>query len=201
MDLIDVDGDVVVAGPDTAAHLSGRHSTAFGVRFRPGALPRLLRVPAAELRDLRVPLRELRPELSGAPVLTAGIRLLADEPHPVTAPWTLPMLQHVTTRLDSGAAVSSVAEDIGYSTRNLQRHCVAVYGYPPVTLRRVLRFRRAVSLVRAGMAISEAAARAGYADQPHLSREVRELAGIPVTQLGSAAKRSTEMPSGSSTVA
>lgn len=201
MDLIELDGDVVVAGPDTTAHLDIQRSAAFGVRFRPGVLPRLLKVPAVELRDHRVPLRELRPELSGAPVLAAATGLLGEEPQPATAPWTLPLLHHVTTRLDSGAAVSSLAEDIGYSTRNLQRQCVAVYGYPPATLRRVLRFRRAVNLIRAGTAIADAAARAGYADQPHLSREVREFAGVPVTALDSGANRSTETPPGSSTVA
>ena len=44
-------------------------------------------------------------------------------------------------------------------------------------------------------------ATAGYADQPHLHREVRSLAGVPLRQLASAANRSTDVPSGSSTVA
>lgn len=51
-------------------------------------------------------------------------------------------------------------------------------------LRRVLRLRRAVDLLRAGVAPAEVAARAGYADQPHLSREVRALAGRSPGQFG-----------------
>ena len=78
---------------------------------------------------------------------------------------------------------------------------VAVYGYGPATLRRVLRFREAVRLLRSGHTVADAAAQVGYADQSHLSRQVRELAGVPAGRLYSGAKRSIEVPSGSSTVA
>jgi AraC-like DNA-binding protein len=201
MDLIELDGEVLVAGPDSSAHLSAQQEAAAGIRFRPGALPRLLAVPAADLRDRRVPLRELRPELAGAPPMVAASRLLRSEASATTAPWSLPLLREVTARLAAGIPVRAVADHAGYSARNLQRHCVAVYGYPPATLRRVLRFRRALTMVRAGVPTADAAARAGYADQPHLHRDVRDLAGVPLRQLGSAANRSTEVPSGSSTVA
>jgi AraC-like DNA-binding protein len=201
MDLIDLDGELVVAGPDTRAHLSIIRSKAAGVRFRPGVLPRMLGVPAAELRNLRVPLRELRPDLAGAPLTTATARLLTAEPSTATAPWALPLLADVTARLGAGTAVHTVADETGYSARNLQRQCVAVYGYGPAMLRRVLRFRRALELLRAGAATADAAARAGYADQPHLYREVRDLAGVPLAQVYSAANRSTDVPSGSVTVA
>lgn len=201
MDLISIDGEIVVAGPDTRAHPSGPHAEAVGVRFRPGVLPRLLSVPAAELRDLRVPLAELRPELAGASPAAAAMRLLLDEPTACTAPWTLPLLRQITTLLSAGAPVGAVADEAGYSARNLRRQCIAVFGYPPATLRRVLRFRRALAMVRSGMPTADAAARAGYADQPHLHREVRDLAGVPLSQLGSAANRSIDVPSGSVTVA
>lgn len=201
MDLIDLDGEVLVAGPDTGPHLSEQRALATGLRFRPGALPRLLGVPAAELCNQRVPLRELRPELSGAPLLTAAARLLTTEPSAATAPWALPLLAEVTARLGAGVAVSTVADETGYSARNLQRQCLAVYGYGPAMLRRVLRFRRAIEFLRAGAATADAAARAGYADQSHLYREVRDLAGVPPARLYSAANRSTEVPSGSVTVA
>ncbi|GEL19666.1 hypothetical protein [Pseudonocardia asaccharolytica] len=58
-------------------------------------------------------------------------------------------------------------------------------------------------LADAGVPAAEAAARTGYADQPHLSREVRALAGVPLGQLlaGSGANRATPLPSGSRTMA
>jgi AraC-like DNA-binding protein len=106
--------------------------------------------------------------------------------------------------------VSEVADALGVTTRSLNRHSGAVFGYGPAVLRRVLRFRRAVALLRAGLPPAEVAARAGYSDQPHLSREVRSFAGLSPARLAparldpaqaSGANRSTPLPSGSSTVA
>jgi AraC-like DNA-binding protein len=175
------------------------------LRFRPGVLPRLLGVPASELRNNRVPLRELR---GGSPhrgsLADLAGAFLADEPRPETAPWSLPLLRHVTTSLAAGSPVGELARDIGWSSRSLQRQCTAVYGYGPATLRRILRFRRAVRMLGDELPNIEVAARAGYADQPHLHREVRDLAGVPLATLRqdfSGANRSTQLPSGSATVA
>jgi methylphosphotriester-DNA--protein-cysteine methyltransferase len=67
----------------------------------------------------------------------------------------------------------------------LRRRCQAVVGYGPKTLQRVLRFRRFVSRIDAGPPAGRAAhdlaalaADAGYADQAHLTRECRALAGL-----------------------
>lgn len=203
MDLIQMHGRVVVAGPDTTAFVSPRGREPFvGLRFRPGALPRLLGVPAAELRNSRVPLNELRVTGSYSRSLVELAAELASEGLAAeTAPWSLPLLTHVTRSLGAGAAVTEVAQQIGWSSRTLQRQCAAVYGYGPAMLRRILRFRRAVRLLHGGTPYVEVAACAGYADQPHLHREVRDLAGLPLGQLASGANRSTEVPSGSSTVA
>lgn len=226
MDLVWTDGELLVAGPDTRAFLSDRGAggTSSGLRFRPG----LLKVPAAELRNRRVPLAELRPgparaalarlDAGADPVgvllgLGAGLASGAGTRARETAPWSPAALQHVTGRLADGAAVSEVAEALGITTRSLGRHCAAVFGYGPAVLRRVLRFRRAVGLLDGGLAPAEVAARAGYADQPHLSREVRSLAGLSPGQLvpgrpepdlpgryrPSGANRSIPLPSGSST--
>ena len=99
---------------------------------------------------------------------------------------------------------TEVAQQVGWSARTLQRQCAAVYGYGPATLRRILRFRRAVRLLSGGLPSTEVATRAGYADQPHLHREVRDLAGVSLASLrqeSSSANRSTDVPSGSATVA
>jgi AraC-like DNA-binding protein len=201
MDLIQMDDDVFVAGPDTAAFISEHSAVARGIRFRPGVLPRLLGVPAVEVCNTRVALDELRPNAVGGSLMSVAEGLLRGETARETAPWRLSVLRHVTHRLGSGAAVQAVADEIGWSARNLQRQCAAVYGYGPATLRRILRFRRAVRLLDAGVGATDTAAMAGYADQAHLSRQVRDLAGVPAGQLGSEANRSTGVPSGSTTVA
>ncbi|HZB51744.1 MAG TPA: DUF6597 domain-containing transcriptional factor, partial [Mycobacteriales bacterium] len=61
LDLMWLGGSLVIAGPDTGpvpSSLAGGTEIA-AVRFRPGAAPAVLGVPAAELRDQRVPLAEL----------------------------------------------------------------------------------------------------------------------------------------------
>ena len=206
MDLIRMGGRVVVAGPDTSAFIAARGQQAVtGLRFRPGVLPRLLGVPAAELVGRRVPLDDFG-AVRGHSTLTGITAELASRPERMeTAPWSLEALRHVTSMLAAGASVGRVAHDTGLSSRTVHRHCRAVYGYGPAMVRRILRFRRAVSLLQSGRAPADVAADAGYADQPHLHREVRAFAGTTVSAFndgqGRGAKRSTEVPSGSSTVA
>ena len=206
MDLMRMDGRIVVAGPDTTASVSPRQGEPFvGLRFHPGVLPRMLGVPASELRNDRVALTDLRSGLPRRRTLTElAAALASNEPRPETAPWSLSLLGHVTRSLAAGSGVAHVARDIGWSPRTMQRQCTSVYGYGPATLRRILRFRRAVLLIGDGLPSTEVAARAGYADQPHLHREVRDLAGVPLASLrqeSNSANRSTQLPSGSATVA
>jgi AraC-like DNA-binding protein len=132
-----------------------------------------------------------------------AVALASEEPRPETAPWSLPLLSRVTASLSAGSAVTDIAREVGWSSRTMQRQCSAVYGYGPATLRRILRFRRAVRLLDDGLPYIEVAARAGYADQPHLHREVRELAGVPLAAMrqDSGANKSAQLPSGSATVA
>ncbi|VVJ21175.1 Transcriptional regulator [Amycolatopsis camponoti] len=61
LDLVVGDGEVFIAGPDTAAWSSVTRPGAElrGVRFTPGRAPAVLGVAADELRDRRVPLDEL----------------------------------------------------------------------------------------------------------------------------------------------
>ncbi|HEX2287086.1 MAG TPA: AraC family transcriptional regulator [Mycobacterium sp.] len=206
MDLIRMNGRIVVAGPDTTASVTPRDGEAFvGLRFRPGILPRLLGVPAHEVRNDRVPLTDLRSMPSRDRSLVGLASELASErPRAETAPWSLPMLSQVTDSLAAGSTVADVAAEVGWSRRTLQRQCTAVYGYGPAVLRRILRFRNAVQLLNDGHSYADVAARAGYADQPHLHREVRGLAGAPLASLrqdANGANRSTQLPSGSATVA
>jgi AraC-like DNA-binding protein len=83
----------------------------------------------------------------------------------------------------AGASVAGIADRVGFSARQLHRRCLPVFGYGPRRLGRVLRLGAAIEAVRAGKALVEVAGDCGYADQAHLTREVRALAGTTPTGL------------------
>jgi AraC-like DNA-binding protein len=62
----------------------------------------------------------------------------------------------------------------------LHRRSLDAFGYGPKTLARMLRLQRALAAARSGVPLADTAMRTGFADQAHLSREVRALAGIPL---------------------
>jgi AraC-like DNA-binding protein len=190
MDLVWTGQELLVAGPDTGPHPTRREPGVLsaGLRFAPGRLPALLGVPAAEVRDQRVPVAELHPALARR----ALARLEQGErPLPVLLGLALALpgepAEHafrvVATQLAQGASAAATAQRLGWTERSLHRRCLAAFGYGPAVLRRVLRFRRASLLLYDGVPIAEAAAVAGYADQPHLSREMRALAGVAPSQI------------------
>ncbi|KUH82504.1 MULTISPECIES: DUF6597 domain-containing transcriptional factor [unclassified Mycobacterium] len=121
MDLIRMDGRIIVAGPDTTAATSVRGTEpVLGLRFRPGVLPRLLGMPADRLRNQRVPLAEVRPGTGQSRSLVElAVRLASDDPRAETAPWPLPLLRRVTGQLAAGSTVDQVAAEMGWSRRTV----------------------------------------------------------------------------------
>jgi AraC-like DNA-binding protein len=192
IDLVWADGGLFVAGPDTVARDAPARSAYVGVRFHPGWAPTLLGVPAADLRDAMVPLdalwggadaRRLTEAAAGSAAtavaaLTAAVRERLRRSGPPE-----PVIRRLAHGLGTGHSVSAVAARLGLSERQLHRRSLASFGYGPKTLARVLRFDRAVALARAGVPYATVAATVGYADQAHLAREVRALAGVPLTTL------------------
>jgi AraC-like DNA-binding protein len=80
--------------------------------------------------------------------------------------------------------VADVADRVHLSERQLQRRFAERVGYGPKTFQRIERFQRAVAqLGREGVELARAAALAGYADQAHLTRESRRLAGLSPREL------------------
>ncbi len=122
MDLIRMDSRVVVAGPDTSALLTTRGVEALvGLRFRPGALPRLFSVPASELVGQRGPLDELCTVRARTHLVEIAGELTSRPQRTETAPWSLDSLRRVTATLALGTPVDQVARDSGWSNRTLQR--------------------------------------------------------------------------------
>ncbi|WP_188726200.1 AraC family transcriptional regulator [Pseudoclavibacter endophyticus] len=75
--------------------------------------------------------------------------------------------------------VEAVADEIGWSRRQLARRCTQEFGLSPKRLVRVARFERSWRSAASGTPLADVAALAGYADQSHLANEWRELAGRP----------------------
>ena len=87
------------------------------------------------------------------------------------------------------AVVAAVARRLGVSERTLHRDVVAATGLPPSLLARVRRFQAAVGMLGAGRPhLATVAAACGYADQSHLTREVRRFAGLPPAALVAAGR-------------
>ena len=80
--------------------------------------------------------------------------------------------------------MARLAGRLGISERQLRRRFQSAAGYPPRTLARVLRLQRFLSLAeRDGRDLARLAADAGYADQPHLTRDCTRLTGLPAAAL------------------
>jgi AraC-like DNA-binding protein len=174
-------------------------TTVVGVRFRPGAAPSVLGLPAAELVDLAVGTDELwgraaaalgervagatSPEEALARLQQHIVGRLGDAPGPD------PLVSEAVRRLMPWRTgdVGSLTSSLFISERQLRRRCQAAVGLAPKVLHRMLRFQGFLALAQEAFAhgrtptddgVAVLAAEAGYADQPHLTRECLRLTGV-----------------------
>lgn len=221
IDIVWLGDRLIVAGADTHAQIAQSRPgfATTGIRFAPGFAPALLGIPAHELTNQRIPLDAI-----WASRLVGAMSDRLEATGQTDADGLALILEHlVVDRLsaldvsrahrsrgllrlaEAGLPATEIADRLDLSPRQLHRHAVDDFGYGVRTLHRVLRFQRAVGLISEGLPLATVAATAGFADQPHLNREVKALAGITPAQLagasGNAANRSTELPSGSRSVA
>jgi AraC-like DNA-binding protein len=196
-DIVWIDGEgIVVAGPATREGLVDipAGAAAVGVRFGPGAAGAALGLAAYELRDRTVALEhlwgpeasELAERLAGAsrPARLAALAAaVAGRLDGARAPD--PLVAHASALLAGGLPVSATSREVALTERHLRRRFHHAVGYGPKTLQRVLRLRRFLALAEsgAGADLARVALEAGYADQPHLTRECAELAGLPPAAL------------------
>ena len=80
-------------------------------------------------------------------------------------------------RNERGAARIVGRRVAGRSARTLERACRAWLGYGPKTLLAIERGRGALPRIVAGEPLADVAADLGYADQPHMTREISRLFG------------------------
>lgn len=180
-----------IRGADTHAHAVDAfpERTFVGVRFRPGAAADVLGLHGAELADARVGVSEVwgRAEMEriesrlldctsaaqAAALLEDAVAARVRGTPDSAVDGVVTVLHHERT------PVRELAGRLGLSERQLRRRCVDALGYGPKTLDRILRFQRfrALAVQRRDLGLADLAAVAGYADQPHLTRECGRLSG------------------------
>lgn len=88
----------------------------------------------------------------------------------------------------AGTSVAHIANAAGLSLRQLQRWFATHIGMPPRSYLRLLRFREAIGGVHGDATLADTAAAYGYADQAHMARDFRTLAGVPPSSARGRAK-------------
>jgi AraC-like DNA-binding protein len=188
-----------IAGPMTVpvAASTSTGTVTLGVRFKPGAAAALLGISASEMRDSHVPLRELWPQ----------VRLQEARDQTLAATDTL-TLRDAASAVDAllrqamppdrfiadacrwfahrpGEPASAFIAGSGLSERQARRRFHEHVGYGPKMLQRILRMQRVLWLLSRPSpprSLASLAQAGGYADQAHLTREMRALTGqLPTT--------------------
>ncbi len=96
-------------------------------------------------------------------------------------------VRHAWARMQAGGSVRDVAREVGWSADHLSRRFTGEFGVRPSVAARMGRFHRVRHEIarRAGtgtLDLAGVAADHGYADQAHLAREFRALAGCTATR-------------------
>jgi len=200
IDLVFCEGELLIAGPDTeSVELEVVPNRSYvGLRFRAGHAPAVLGMPASELLDQRISASEvlgarafaLSERLSSASSLRAAAAGLEQtvtrwlhDAAPSDALVARAIIDLQTPRADW--SVATLAAQLGVSERQLRRRFLHAVGYGPKLFERVSRLRRFIHAASSPHTdgLAALAAEAGYADQPHLTRECRELTALTPSQL------------------
>jgi len=187
----------VVGGARSAAHV---HDTPAGTRsvgvlLRVGAAPRLLGDAASAFAERHTGLDALwgadagllqealgaaqsgaEPSDEATLALVEAALVARLRPHPTPAG-----LDVAVARLERGATVAAAARAAGRSPRTLRLWFDEAVGVAPVTWARVRRVQRALRLALGDPDWAGVALAAGYCDQAHLCRDVKEIAGVSPT--------------------
>lgn len=188
-------GFAVIGGPRITSYLrkAPTDGRTVGVVLRPEACGLLLGVPALDLAHRHTRLEDVwgaaaetaRDRLAQAATLEAAVdtleRLLIERLprarglHPVVA--------EALARLPT-SPVRDVVRSTGYSHRRVTELFTRATGLSPKRYARVARLEGALRVWEQSPAIRlcDLAQAAGYCDQPHFSREFKELAGMTLGQ-------------------
>ncbi|MEE2526876.1 AraC family transcriptional regulator [Hyphobacterium sp. HN65] len=152
------------------------HGDAFGVG---GAVVLNLPAPAADgFSAIRVSDPEALERLARRdPLKAAEVAREECETVPPLSPahWLVRLTRLLSAEND--LPIEAMAAQCGVSAEHAARACKRWFGLSPVQLRKERRLQAAIALLRAGASPAEAASGAGFADQPHLTRLLKQATG------------------------
>jgi AraC-like DNA-binding protein len=194
------DAAPVVVGPMTHREVTPilPGAGAVGIRFAPGHAAAVLGVAASAIVDLKVevadlwrgPIAEpLDPDLppeARRRIAEARFVVQARPVDPGRCDRRVSAAVAWLARNPTGR-IRDLARMLELSERQLHRRFLDAVGYAPKTFQRIARFQHVLALAASQGDLADLAIAAGYADQAHMTREVRELAGAtPTAVLGHA---------------
>ena len=186
-------GHAVVGGVRTRSYVKALSPAArsVGALLKPGTGELLFGVPNGQLADCHVPLATLWgrtateaafERLHGADSIDDGLSILEDIllAHLPPRPVLHPVVAYGLRELPRCDRVGDVVARTGYSHKRIVELFDRQVGLSPKTYSRMRRFQRAIRILERnpGAAWSEVALRAGYSDQPHFSRDFRNITGM-----------------------
>lgn len=162
-----------------------------GIRFKPGQARHFLKAAAKELTDrcepasglLAFSLDSVAGHLGSADIFARFDAILLAQ---------AALVQPYTARIDSAAAliaasrgmlgIEQAADAFGTGRRQFERVFLDTVGIAPKLFSSIVRFHCAGRLIRQapapGMTLADIAHACGYADQSHMNRDFRRLAGM-----------------------
>ena len=146
-----------------------------GIRFMRGTF--LTHVPATVMVDTTVSL----------PMNASGSFFLADEEWPVptyeTVDEFVAALEQRTLLSDDPMVLAALqGDERTASARSVQRHFLQVTGLTASRIRQIVRARTAAKMLQRGEPILDVTHELGYADQAHLTRDLKRLTGYTPRQ-------------------
>jgi len=196
----------IVVGPWTDPFIAkfSRGARITGVRLRPGYAPSVLGVPASELLNRSIPLPVLWSRRKAEPFariweqrqLTARRLVLSEVLSSNSFASAAPPDETVIRSMrwlarHPHGRVGQLSQLTGISDRQIHRRFSAAIGYGPKMFQSVLRFQRFLRLSERDsdwQTLADRAIFVGYADQSHMTREVRRFTGRPPTAVFNTAK-------------
>ncbi|WP_285775460.1 helix-turn-helix domain-containing protein [Microtetraspora sp. NBRC 13810] len=157
-----------------------------GVRFRPGCFRPFLGAPVSSLTDRSVDAGEVFPggvpEADDVPAVEDFLRAHLPEPDP-RAGRAADIVATISAEPEI-TRVGTLARLLGTGTRDLQRLFAEYVGIGPKWVIRRYRLHEVTERLAAGTPIdwAELAAELGYADQPHLARDFKDMFGESPTR-------------------